>query len=400
MAHNAICNARIIDNDATDSVVSVRLNENIITKILPCATTITEGCSQAWDLGGGWLLPGLLDMQVNGGGGVLFNNDPTPAGLTTMVAAHRRLGTAGLLATVITDSAGVRRNAAAAVCDRLRAGLPGLLGIHFEGPFINPAKAGVHDPRHIIAADAAALADIAALAAQVRAAGGVALMTVAPERLATDDIAALTAQGVILAAGHSAAAYEQAMAGFAAGITGVTHLFNAMSPLESRAPGLVGAALDHPDVWCGVIADGFHSHPAALRLAARLKGPGKLVLVSDAMACAGGPPSFELYGQTLRSVDGRLVDAAGRLAGADLSMAAALRNMIRLTGASLGEAAAMAAAAPAHALRLAGRGRIAPGMTADLLWLDADLTPRGVWAAGEFFPCDAKPLPKAEANGV
>jgi N-acetylglucosamine-6-phosphate deacetylase len=345
------------------------------------------------DLDGGFLLPGLIDLQVNGGGGALFNNDPTPQGLGLIVQAHRRLGTAGLLATVITDSPEVRRAAAAAVRGQLQAGLPGLLGIHFEGPFINPAKAGVHDPRHIRAPSAAALTEIVDLARMVQAAGGVVLLTLAPELFEPADIAAMAGQGIVLAAGHSLASYEQAMAGFEAGVRGVTHLFNAMSGPESRAPGLVGAALDHPDVWCGIIADGFHVHPAMLRLAARLKGPEKLVLVSDAMACAGGEISFELYGQTIRSDGGRLVDADGRLAGADLCLAAALRNMVGRFGVSFSDAATMASAAPLTALGLQDRrGGFQSGMIADFTWLDAELTPRGVWSAGDFCACGALPL--------
>lgn len=375
------------------------------------------------DLQGGWLLPGFLDLQVNGGGGVLLNNDPTPAGIDRIIAAHRACGTAGLLATVITDAPEIRRAATQAACDRLRAGTPGLLGVHFEGPFINPAKAGVHAPEHIAPPSPDALAEIAESAAAVRAAGGAVLLTVAPEMFALNDLRTLAAQGVILAAGHSAADYRQATAAFDAGVGGVTHLFNAMTGLESRAPGLVGAALDRDDVWCGVIADGLHVHPAALRLALRAKGPAKLALVSDAMACAGAgaPPSFELYGRTIRSENGRLIDAAGRLAGADIVLADAVRNMAMrfnaggdpatppetetaplktealkteaLKTAALKTAAAMASYAPAAALRLQGRrGRLAPGAAADFTWLDADLKPRGVWSAGEFYPCGALPL--------
>lgn len=347
------------------------------------------------DLAGGWLLAGFIDLQVNGGGGVLFNNDPTPDGLAQIVAAHRRQGTAGLLATVITDEAEIRRAASAAVAAQLRAGLPGLLGVHFEGPFLNPAKAGVHDPRHMRRPTAAALADLMDDAAPVLAAGGKVLLTLAPELFDPADLRRLADSGVKLAAGHSAATYDEAMRGFAAGVTGVTHLFNAMTGLESRAPGLVGAALDSPEVWCGVIADEIHVHPAALRLTARLKGPDRLALVSDAMATVGLPAgaarSFQLYGETIRSADGRLVDSRGRLAGADLSLAAAAGVMARHAG--MAAAARMAATAPAAALGLsATRGEIGVGMTADLTWLDKDLRPRGVWSAGNFCACGALPL--------
>lgn len=349
------------------------------------------------DLGGGWLAPGFIDLQVNGGGGVLFNNDPTPDGLAQIVAAHRRQGTAGLLATVITDEAEIRRAAAAAVAAQIAAGLPGLLGVHFEGPFLNPAKAGVHDPRHLRRPTASALADLMDDAAPVLAAGGSVLLTLAPELFDPADLRRLADSGVKLAAGHSAATYDEAMRGFAAGVTGVTHLFNAMTGLESRAPGLVGAALDSPEVWCGVIADEIHVHPAALRLTARLKGPDRLALVSDAMATVGLPAqasrSFQLYGQTIEARDGRLIDGDGRLAGADLSLADAARNMAQHVG--VAAAARMAAAAPAAALGLgpaSTRGALSVGMTADLTWLDEDLRPQGVWSAGNFCACGALPL--------
>ena len=391
---SVITNVRSPMAKETRASYSVIIDNNIITEIA-VEDRRWPANAQVVDLGGGWLVPGFIDLQVNGGGGALFNNDPTPDGLAQIVAAHRRLGTAGLLATVITDDDEIRRAAAAAVAAQLRAGLPGLLGIHFEGPFLNPAKAGVHDPRRMRRPTASALADLMDDAAPVLAAGGKVLATVAPELFDPADLRRLADLGVKLAAGHSAASYDEAMRGFTAGVVGVTHLFNAMTGLESRAPGLVGAALDSPDVWCGVIADGFHVHPAALRLTARLKGADRLALVSDAMATvglpAGAPRSFELYGRAIRGQGGRLVDDDGRLAGADLSLADAARNMAQHVG--LAAAVRMASAAPAAALGLtATRGEISVGMTADLTWLDKDLRPRGVWSAGNFCPCGALPL--------
>lgn len=393
---SAITNVRSPMAEKTADSYSIIIENYIIADILagdrPC-----PAAAPVVDLGGGWLVPGFIDLQVNGGGGVLFNNDPTPDGLAQIVAAHRRQGTAGLLATVITDEAEIRRAAAAAAAAQLRAGLPGLLGVHFEGPFLNPAKAGVHDPQHMRRPTPAALADLMDDAAPVLAAGGKVLLTLAPELFDPADLRRLADSGVKLAAGHSAATYDEAMRGFAAGVTGVTHLFNAMTGLESRAPGLVGAALDCPDVWCGVIADEIHVHPAALRLTARLKGPDRLALVSDAMATVGlpadAPRSFQLYGQTIEGRGGRLVDGAGRLAGADLSLADAARNMAQHVG--LAAAARMAGGAPAAALGLglaAAGGALSVGMPADLTWLDDDLRPRGVWSAGNFCACGALPL--------
>lgn len=395
---SVITNVRSPAPDKTTESYHVVINGNMIAEIIPESQRPPTNLP-ALDLRGGWLLPGFIDLQVNGGGGALFNNDPTPDGLAQIVGAHRRQGTAGLLATVITDDAEIRRAASAAAAAQIAAGLPGLLGIHYEGPFLNPAKAGVHDPRHIRRPTASALADLMDDAAPVLAAGGKVLLTIAPELFDPADLRRLADSGVKLAAGHSAATYDEAMRGFAAGVTGVTHLFNAMTGLESRAPGLVGAALDSPNVWCGVIADEIHVHPAALRLTARLKGPDQLVLVSDAMATVGlpadAPRSFQLYGQTIEARDGRLTDSGGRLAGADLSLADAARNMARHVG--VAAAARMAAAAPAAALGLGlglatTGGALSVGMTADLTWLDEDLRPRGVWSAGNFCACGALPL--------
>mgnify|MGYP001810487478 CR=1 FL=1 len=390
---SAITNVRSPFAERTADNYNIVIKDNIIINNLCGDGEIPVG-AKIFDLAGGWLLPGFIDLQVNGGDGVLFNNDPTPDGLAQIIAAHRRLGTAGLLATVITHDAEIRRAAAAAVAAQLVAGLPGLLGIHFEGPFLNPAKAGVHDPRHMRRPTAAALADLMDDAAPVLAAGGKVLATLAPELFDPADLRRLADSGVRLAAGHSAATYDEAMRGFAAGVAGVTHLFNAMTGLESRAPGLVGAALDSPNVWCGVIADEIHVHPAALRLAARLKGPDRLALVSDAMATVGlpanAPRAFQLYGQTIRAQDGRLVDSQGRFAGADLALADAVCNMAPHVGAAAAER--MAAAAPAAALGLATATGLAAGMAADLTWLDDDLRPCGVWSAGNFCACGALPL--------
>lgn len=344
------------------------------------------------DLHGARLLPGLIDLQVNGGGGVLFNDAPTLAGLALIVDAHRRLGTTSLLATVITDEWGVMERATDAVVAALRQGLPGLAGIHFEGPFINPAKAGVHHPSRIIAPTDDDVGRLAGLASMVRGAGGRVLVTLAPEIVAPSGIARLVAAGCVVAAGHSAATYEQAMAGFDAGITGATHMFNAMSPLESRAPGLVGAVLARDDVWCSVIADGHHVHAGALDLLWRRKPADKLILVSDAMpptglptgTGTGGSAEFTLYGRSIRSEGGRLVDSDGRLAGAHLDMLSAVRHMTGVVGVPGAAAVAMASANPARALGLADRlGALEPGMAADMLVVDDDFALKAVWVGGK-----------------
>ncbi len=326
----------------------------------------------------GALAPGFIDLQVNGGGGVLFNDAANTDGLAAIAAAHRRFGTTGFLATLISDDMSHVAAAIAAVEEAMARGLPGLLGIHLEGPFLNPAKRGVHDAAKFRALDS----DAAALICARRR--GATLVTLAPELAPPGAIAALTRAGVIVAAGHSQATYEQMAAARTEGLSGVTHLFNAMSPLESRAPGVVGAALDFADLWCGMIADGHHVHPAAMRVALRAKGAARLALVTDAMPTVGSAHSaFQIAGQTIRSQGGRLVTANGALAGADLDMAQAVRNGEHLLRAPRADALAMASATPAAILGMGGaRGVIAPGAAADLVLLDNDGQAIQTWIAG------------------
>lgn len=331
------------------------------------------------DLGGGWLVPGFIDVQVNGGGGVLFNNDPSPAGIAAIGRAHRRFGTTGFLPTLISDDDATLRRAIAATREAIAAGAHGVLGIHLEGPYLSPARHGTHDARQFrVPTDD----DIAAATALD---SGVTLVTLAPERVPADAIRALVARGAIVSAGHTDATYEQARAGLDAGITGFTHLYNAMTPLQGRAPGAVGAALDDDASWCGIIVDGVHVHPASLRVALAAKPRGKVFLVTDAMPMVGGDrPDFTLYGDTITAVGGVVRNAAGALAGSALDMASAVRNSVRLLGLSLEEACRMAAQYPAEFLGLGGsHGRIAPGYRADLAWLDADVSVRGTWIAGQ-----------------
>lgn len=330
------------------------------------------------DLGGGYLAPGFIDLQVNGGGGVLFNNAPGIEAIATIGRAHRRFGTTGFLPTLISDEAEVMRRAVAAVRAAIAQGVPGVLGIHLEGPYLAPARKGTHDDARFRVPEAAEIALATALD------NGVTLLTVAPERLPQASLQALAARGAILWAGHSDATYAQAQAGFAAGIRGVTHLFNAMSPLQGREPGMVGAALDHADCWCGIIVDGVHVHPASLRIALAAKPRGKVLLVTDAMPMVGADsPAFDLYGETITASDGVVRNAAGALAGSALDMASAVRNAVRLLGLGLDEACRMAAQYPAEAIGLgASHGRIAPGYRADLVWLDAQAQVRATWIAG------------------
>jgi N-acetylglucosamine-6-phosphate deacetylase len=258
------------------------------------------------------------------------------------------------------------------------AGIPGVLGAHIEGPFISYRRQGIHESEHFRPLDRTAVELLA------RDWGGLVLATLAPEIVDRDAVQRLAAAGVILAAGHTDATYTRMCAAFADGYTGVTHLFNAMSPLTSREPGVVGAALES-DAWCGIIVDGRHVDPAVLRLALRSHRADRFMLVSDAMPCVGGDRSgFMLQGKPISVRDGACYDAEGRLAGSDLDMATAVRNAVRTLGTDLATASVMASGAPASFLGLDGEtGRIAPGLWADLVLLDDDLTVLETWIAGE-----------------
>lgn len=330
------------------------------------------------DLHDGYLLPGFIDAQVNGGGGVLFNNARDIEALRVIARAHRRFGTTGFLPTLISDDAEVMREAIAATRQAIAEQVPGVLGIHLEGPYIAPARKGTHDAARFRVPDAGEIAMAASLD------NGCTLITLAPERVPADSIRALVAQGAIVAAGHTAGSYEEIRGGLEAGIRGFTHLYNAMSPLQGREPGAVGAALEDRDSWCGLIVDGHHVHPASLRVALAAKPRGKLFLVTDAMPPVGADdPSYVLYGETITARDGVVRNAAGALAGSALDMATAVRNCVTMLGLPLEEAARMASTYPAQFLRLDDRyGHIAPGYRADLVWLDAGLRIAGTWIAG------------------
>jgi N-acetylglucosamine-6-phosphate deacetylase len=326
---------------------------------------------------GVWLAPGFIDLQVNGGGDVLFNDAPTPQTIRKIVAAHRRFGTTALLPTLISDSP-AKMNSAVAAVEELSDIEPGVLGIHLEGPFLSPEKAGVHAPRHLRRPTAD---DLDLITARRR---GVTLVTLAPEQVPPDFIGKLTRAGVRVALGHSMATYEQTREAIAAGATGFTHLFNAMRGLESREPGPIAAALDCADVWYGLIVDGVHVAPAMLRLA--LRGRGRPILVTDAMPPVGGTrATFALNGDKISVRDGRCAREDGRLAGSCLDMASAVRNCVRLLGASLTEALRFASNHPAEFLGLGTKlGRIAPGLRADLVAIDCEtLEVHQTWVAGE-----------------
>ena len=330
------------------------------------------------DLGGKILLPGFIDTQVNGGGGVLFNDHPTVDAIAAIGAAHRRYGTTGFLPTLISDDLDVVERAIRAVDAAIEAGIPGVLGIHVEGPFLSEQRHGIHDVARLQKFGDRAFGLLTSLR------HGRVLTTVAPEVVSAEDIQRLTAAGVIVSAGHTDADYATVRNAIDHGLAGFTHVFNAMSPLMNRAPGAVGAALEDDRTTAGIIVDGHHLHPATVRVALRAKGADRLMLVTDAMPSVGGSEAnFVLQGRYIHEEDGLLRDDQGVLAGSSLDMASAVRNLMAQTGATLRTAVSMASAVPARFLRLADEtGTIAAGLRADLVLVDDDLTVLRSWIGG------------------
>ncbi len=378
---DALVNGKILLDGGLASGRALLLADGWIRDVVADARLPRE--ARRVDLAGGVLAPGFIALQVNGGGGLLYNDAPEAATVARIGRAHRRYGTTGFLPTLITADRATMARAIEAVRDAIDGGTPGVLGIHLEGPHLNPARKGVHDAAQIrpLGPD-----DVALLTSLRR---GRTLVTLAPECVPAEAIAALAREAVVFA-GHTEGTCEQVRAGLAAGISGFTHLFNAMSQLTAREPGAVGAALTSKAA-CGVIADGHHVHPASLRLAHAAR-PGGLFLVTDAMPPVGAAlAGFAVGGQWIEVQGGRCTTAEGRLAGSTLDRAAAVRNAVELVGIPLAAALAMASTRPAEVLGEHERGHIAPGMHADLVLLDAALRVRATWIGGQALWHEAAP---------
>lgn len=374
----ALVNGRILRDSGWVEDHVVLIEGARIQQIVPSDSRWSADSS--YDLHGQTLLPGFIDVQVNGGGGVLFNDDPSVASIREIGRAHRRFGTTGFLPTLISDDLHVVSRAVKATQDAIESGVPGVLGIHIEGPFLNEARKGVHDETKLRWLDEDALGLLTSLK------GGRTLVTLAPERTTPDIIRKLSDAGVIVSAGHTNGTYEEIRTALDHGLTGFTHLFNAMSQLTGREPGAVGAALDDDNSWCGIILDGHHVDPVVLRIAMRSKRRDRFMLVTDAMPTVGAPnKTFRLQGRPISvAYDNMLVDEHGRLAGSDIDMATAVRNSLEMLEVDLPQAARMASLHPATFLGLDRElGRIEPGYRADLVLVDHSVNVIETWIAGQ-----------------
>ena len=374
----ALLNGRVFDGLQLHAGFAVLIEGSKILALLP-ELEIPDSVTIRHDLEGHILAPGLIDIQVNGGGGVMFNDAPTLETIRSIGAAHRQFGTTGFLPTLISTDADTMRLAIEAVRQAISERVPGVLGIHLEGPYLNADQRGIHHADKFCEIDEDDLELLTSLKE------GKTLVTLAPERNSLDRIKRLAEKGVLVFGGHSAATYEQTREALKAGMHGFTHLFNAMSQFESRAPGMVGAALEDRNSWCGLIADGQHIHPATFAVAVAAKSKGYSLLVTDAMASVGSAiRTFNYDDLEIEVVDGSCRLASGALAGSDLDMITAVRNAIRFAKLSLTEALRMASVYPAHALGLEDCvGYIRRGYTANLIEIDERLKLYRSWIDGE-----------------
>ncbi len=374
----ALTGADIFDGEARITGHALVLDGAHVARIVPEGEVSPD--MDVTRLDGGVLCPGFVDLQVNGGGGLMFNDDQSVGALRIMAAAHAGLGATSILPTLITDTPDRTERAIAGVAAAIEQGVEGIIGLHLEGPHLSIARKGAHDPALIRAMDGADMERLLTAAKHLP----MLKITVAPETVTPDQIAVLCKAGILVSLGHSDAPFAVCEVAVNAGARCVTHLFNAMSQLGSREPGLVGAALTLGGLSAGLIADGVHVHPASLRLAVAAKrGPGQMFLVSDAMAVAGSDlTEFELNGRRVIRAGHRLTLKDGTLAGANLDLLTAVRNMVNWGAASEDEALSMATSVPAG-LCSDGLGRLIAGGRADVLHLKpGQATCAAIWRSG------------------
>lgn len=372
----ALCDAAIFTGESMAESHALLIKDGKIVDIVAQARIPPDAIKTSCP--GQILAPGFIDAQVNGGGNILFNNDPTVGSCMAIAKAHRAFGTTRLLLTCITDRPEVTQKAIAATREA-HIENKAILGLHIEGPHLGTERRGVHNPAHIRPMTPEDMRLYRRLGDEVM------LMTLAPESVSPEQIGTLRRQGVIVSLGHTDASAAQIYAALEAGAIGFTHLFNGMGTMSARVPGPAGVALDDRTSWCSLIADEYHVSPEMIRLALRAKPKGKVFLVSDAMppAAAGAPQPFKLYGETIRVEDKRCVNGEGRLAGSAITLLDAVQHCVRKIGVELDEALRMASTYPAAFLGVDnGLGKLLPNYEADVVALDRELNPTKVWVAG------------------
>ena len=382
MDYKVFTGARIFDGDRFHDDSALVIGNGRIHAITS-ANDVPDN-AETVQLNGGVLSPGFIDAQVNGGGGRMLNDEPSAESMYMIAEGHRPYGTTSLLPTLITDVAAATTAAIEAAVEAVKANR-GVAGLHLEGPHLAPARKGAHLAELMRPVEDS---DVRTFI-RAREAIGTLLVTMAAEQVTERQVQALAEGGVIVSIGHSDCTAEAANARFDAGARGVTHLFNAMSQMGHRAPGLVGAAIDHPAPWCGIIADGHHVDPIALRVGLRAKrGEGRLFFVTDAMSLVGTDlPSFTLNGRTVYRTKGgycsKLTLDDGTLAGSDVDMASTIRYGVNVLELPLAEALRMATSYPARFLRLGDRGHLTPGTRADLVHIDDGIEVTETWISGQ-----------------
>ncbi|MFQ3337426.1 MAG: N-acetylglucosamine-6-phosphate deacetylase [Colwellia sp.] len=359
------------------------LDDRVLTIVDGKITDIDQDLSKVDVVATGLVVPGYIDLQVNGGGGILFNDSPSVDNLKLIMAAHARFGTTAMMPTLITDTFEVMQQAADAIAQAISEGVPGIVGVHFEGPHLSVEKKGTHCADYIrpLSTDEWQILS--------RQDIGQVIVTLAPETVSNDDVKRMVELGIKVCLGHTNADYQTTQQAIDAGASGFTHLFNAMSPLQGREPGVVGAALLNNNTSCGLIVDGFHVDYASCKLAIQAKPQGKIFLVTDAMPPVGSDlTQFALYDRTVYVDNGKLTSTTGELAGSSLDMASAVKNTHQMLGIELGEAIRMASLYPAQYLyqnQTIIRGELIQGKQADMVVLNDDLSVKETWIAGEKF---------------
>ena len=373
----AVAADRIFDGYRWHNDAVILIDRGVVQRIAPRGQSMDDWPTEVMPPGT-VLAPGFIDLQVNGGGGILLNDEPTPEAMRAIARAHRRYGTTSCLPTLISDT---RAKATAAIAAaKSLDGADGILGLHLEGPFISRSRPGIHRDDRIRSATSDDLDWLGELSAL-----GSSMVTLAPECVPAGFVKTLASSGIRVSVGHSEAAADSLTTAIDEGLSGVTHLFNAMPAMSARVPGIVGVALTDERLTAGIILDGIHVDPLVARAAFSAKDRSPIALVSDAMPTVGPRQDhFELMGRHIQLRCGRLVSENGTLAGAHLDLASAVKNAVTLVGIPLDDALRAASLVPARFLGIElHRGTLSAGARADIVALTTNLDVLATWIAGK-----------------